>query len=122
MANMTNLDRLIINELLDHGVFTTTPLAAATQQSRAAIAELKKPSVQQRIGNYFKNLLGLAPDNFQENLLLLTGTAKLNPAQVHVLLATVKTVINEPELQGKDEDRAIATQKIVRQVHSAGAQ
>lgn len=54
MANMTNLDRLIINELLDHGVFTTTPLAAATQQSRAAIAELKKPSVQQRIGNYFK--------------------------------------------------------------------
>ncbi|MDN6716331.1 MAG: hypothetical protein L0L56_07910, partial [Lacticaseibacillus paracasei] len=73
MANMTNLDRLIINELLDHGVFTTTPLTAATQQSRAAIAELKKPSVQQRIGNYFKNLLGLALDNFQENLLLLTG-------------------------------------------------
>lgn len=118
MANMTNLDRLIINELLDHGVFTTTPLAAATQQSRAAIAELKKPSVQQRIGNYFKNLLGLAPDNFQENLLLLAGTAKLNSAQVHVLLATEKTVINEPELQGKDEDRAVATQKIVRQVHS----
>ena len=85
------------------GVCTTTPLAAATQQSRAAIAELKKPSVQQRIGNYFKNLLGLAPDNFQENLLLLAGTAKLNSAQVHVLLATVKTVINEPELQGKDD-------------------
>ena len=118
MANITKLDQLIINELLDHGVFTTTPLAAATQQSRLAIAELKKPSVQQRIGNYFKNLLGIAPDNFQENLLLLTGSATLTSAQVHVLLATIKTVINEPELQGKDDDRAVSTQKIVRQVHS----
>lgn len=66
MANMTNLDRLIINELLDHGVFTTTPLTAATQQSRAAIAELKKPSVQQRIGNYFKNLLALHWTTFKK--------------------------------------------------------
>ncbi|WP_049150775.1 hypothetical protein, partial [Lacticaseibacillus rhamnosus] len=57
-------------------------------------------------------------ENFQENLLFLLGTEKLSPVQVHVLLATVKTIINEPELQNNQADRAIATQKIVRQVHS----
>lgn len=53
MAQITKRDQLVINELLDHGVFTTTPLAAATQLSRGAIADLKKPSVQKRIGFYF---------------------------------------------------------------------
>ena len=56
MAQITKRDQLVINELLDHGVFTTTPLAAATQLSRGAIADLKKPSVQKRIGFYFKNM------------------------------------------------------------------
>ncbi len=118
MAQITKRDQLVINELLDHGVFTTTPLAAATQLSRGAIADLKKPSVQKRIGFYFKNMFGIMPENFQENLLFLLGTEKLSPVQVHVLLATVKTIINEPELQNNQADRAIATQKIVRQVHS----
>ncbi len=118
MAQITKRDQLVINELLDHGVFTTTPLAAATQLSRGAIADLKKPSVQERIGFYFKNMFGITPENFQENLLFLLGTEKLSPVQVLVLLATVKTIINEPELQNNQTDRAIATQKIVRQVHS----
>ncbi|OAU77435.1 hypothetical protein PY62_06520 [Lacticaseibacillus rhamnosus] len=111
MAQITKRDQLVINELLDHGVFTTTPLAAATQLSRGAIADLKKPSVQKRIGFYFKNMFGIMPENFQENLLFLLGTEKLSPVQVHVLLATVKTIINEPELQNNQADRAIATQK-----------
>ncbi|RXT58361.1 hypothetical protein [Lacticaseibacillus chiayiensis] len=118
MAKITKLDQLVINELLDHGVFTTTPLPAATQISRAAINELKKPSVQQRLSYYFKNMFGVSPQNFQENLFFMIGAENLSQVAVHVLLATVKTIINEPELQSNLEDRAIPTQKIVRQVHS----
>ncbi|KAB1968353.1 MULTISPECIES: hypothetical protein [Lacticaseibacillus] len=118
MARITKLDQLVINELLDHGMFTTTPLPAATQISRAAISELKKLSVQQRLSYYFKNMFGATPENFQENLFFMIGKEELSPEVVHVLLATVKTIINEPELQSNLEDRAIPTQKLVRQVHS----
>ncbi|EPC46997.1 hypothetical protein Lpp7_15640, partial [Lacticaseibacillus paracasei subsp. paracasei Lpp7] len=54
--NMTNLDRLIINELLDHGVVHNDAVGSR-DPTKAVLPSLslKRPSVQQRIGNYFKN-------------------------------------------------------------------
>lgn len=37
MAQITKRDQLVINELLDHGVFTTTPLAAAARSRRVPL-------------------------------------------------------------------------------------
>lgn len=118
MSNLRATDRLIINQLFNNGVFTRTITPKTTGPMVDAINALKKPANQQRLNSYFKNLLGVVPDNYQENLLFLFGTQRLEPEAVHVLLATIKAVINLPELQNTQSDRVVATQTIIRQVHS----
>ncbi|ERL65945.1 hypothetical protein [Schleiferilactobacillus shenzhenensis] len=122
MAKLTENDRFIINALFDRSVFTSSYQPGITRANRAAITSLQTPSGQQRVINYCKTLLGLAPENFQENLLLLVGTDYLRPVAVHVLLATLKAIINAPELQAGSGDRAVAAQTVVRQVHSVVAE
>ncbi|BDR56683.1 hypothetical protein [Xylocopilactobacillus apis] len=118
MTELNSSERLIINQLLNHGVFTSSITPQSTQNNIRAISALKRPLVQQRINRYLKELIGVVPENYQENLLLLVGGEVLPSETVHVLLATLKTVINLPELKDIDHDRVVSCQTIIRQVHS----
>lgn len=116
-ARLNNPERLIINQLIDTGLFINAPLKSTKELTSAAVS-LKRTAVQNRINNYLQDLIGEAPENIQENLLLVLGTDYESETTVHVLLATLKAVINLPELQGVREDRAVLTNTIIRQVHS----
>ncbi|BDR58488.1 hypothetical protein [Xylocopilactobacillus apicola] len=118
MTELHSSERLIINQLLDHNVFTSSITPELTKTTLRAITVLKRPLVQQRINKYLQDLLGIIPENYQENLLFLVNKEQLPPETVHVLLATLKAVINLPELQGVDGDRVVSTQKIIQLVHS----
>lgn len=117
VARLNNPERLIINQLIDTGLFINAPLKSTNELTSAAVS-LKRTAVQNRINNYLQDLIGQSPENIQENLLLVLGTDYESAETVHVLLATLKAVINLPELQGVREDRAVLTNTIIRQVHS----
>lgn len=118
MAQLQNNERLIINALLDHSVFTSTVMPNMTHATVDAINALKRPFVQRKISSYLNDLVGIGPDNYQENLLFMFGPDTLDADTVHVLLATLKTIINEPNLQTAEADRVVTAEKIVRQVRS----
>ena len=61
-------------------------------------------------------MFGIVPENFCENLLFLLGTENFHRCRF-MFLATVKTIINEPELQNNQAGSG-HTQKIIRQVDS----
>ena len=111
-------ERVIINQLIDQNVFTSHPTPKTTQVVADAMMAFKKTVVQQHVNNYLTDLVGQRPENYQENLVWLVGPQQESPEAVHVLLATLKAVINLPELQGNRADRAVLVQTIVRQVHS----
>ncbi|MCH4056935.1 hypothetical protein [Lapidilactobacillus gannanensis] len=111
-------EQIIINRLLDQSVCGALPESSDSQAISTALSAIKKTAVQQRINHYLKDLLGIAPENYQENLVLLLGAELVEPETVHVLLATLKAVLNIPELQGNQDDRAVATQTIIQRVHS----
>lgn len=115
MADLHQNERLIINALLDRGVFTSTVNGHMTKATVTAVQALKRPLVQQRINTYLRELVGQAPENYQENLVFLAGTEMLAPETVHVLLATLKAILILPEVQ---EQGSVPTQTVVRQVHS----
>ncbi len=117
MANLKNSDRLVINELLDTGVFAADALRLNVDR-QAVVAELKLPSTKRRLNSYLKNLIGTVPRNYQQNLLLMLGSQQMDAFSVHVLLATLKAVINEPSLQNGGDDRVVEVNRIVRQVAS----
>lgn len=116
-TRLFNSEKLIINQLLDTGVFTRNANNNSKGLSEAA-KSLEKPGTQQKINNYFHDLLGTYPENIQENLLLMVSNEYESSETVHVLLATIKTVINMPELQEDQADRDILVQTVVRQVQS----
>jgi len=116
-ARLSNLERLIVNQLIDTGVFTRNHLKQ-TREMTDAIMALKKTVVQNRVNNYLKDLIGINPENIQENLLLTLGSENESAEIVHVFLATLKAIINLPELQNGSSDRSVLTQTIVRQVRS----
>lgn len=116
-TKLSNLERLIINQLIDTGLFTSSPFKPTNEMNDAVLA-LKKTIVQNHVNNYLNDLIGINPENIQENLLLTLGSDYESPETVHVLLATLKAVINLPELQSNTSDRAVLTQTIVRQVRS----
>lgn len=118
MAKLHATERLIINQLFDHGVFTSSITAELTNTTTRAVQALKKPITQQRINKYLKDLIGIIPKNYQENLLLLISDDVLPAQTVHVLLATLKTIINLPELQGKESNHVVSTELVIKQVHS----
>lgn len=118
MSPLHSPERLIINQLIDHNIFTSTQTSQTTQVTREAIQALKRPATQQRIGTFFDNLVGRRPGNYQENLVLLLGQQRLSATTVHVLLATFKAIINLPELQNQSRDRVVLTDTVVRQVNS----
>jgi len=103
--------------LIDTGVFTRNHLKQ-TREMTDAIMALKKTVVQNRVNNYLKDLIGINPENIQENLLLTLGSENESAETVHVFLATLKAIINLPELQNGSSDRSVLTQTIVRQVRS----
>jgi len=117
MPELHHNERLIINQLIDQGVFTSTATRQMMKQTVEAIQALKRPQVQQRVTTYLRDLVGMGPENYQENLIFLLGAPQLEPETVHVLLATLKAVINLPEMQAHTE-RIVPVQTIVRQVHS----
>lgn len=116
-AKLSGSERLIINKLIDTGMFTSNPIKP-TNDMTEAVMSLKKTNVQSKIGTYLRNLIGVTPENIQENLLLVLSSEYEAPETVHVLLATLKAVINLPEMQGVREDRAVLISTIIRQVHS----
>lgn len=117
VTKLSNPERLIINQLIDNGLFISNP-NHPTQEMVNAINVLKRPRGQQRINSYINNLIGVYPENVQENLLLMIGSDYESSETVHVLLATLKAVINLPELQASQTDRSVLAQTIIRQVHS----
>lgn len=117
MANLKNSDRLVINELLDTGIFASHAQRPSADRQRA-VDELKLPSTKRRLNSYLKGLIGTAPRNYQQNLLLMLGSQRMDTFSVHVLVATMKAVINEPSLQNGGDDRVIEVSRIVRQVAS----
>jgi len=118
MSPLHGPERLIINQLIDHNIFTSTITGQTTQVTQEAIQALKRPTVQQRVGTFLEQLVGRRPGNYQENLVLLLGGNQLPAVTVHVLLATFKAIINLPELQNQARDRVVLIDQIVRQVNS----
>jgi len=118
MSDLHGTEQLIVNELFDHGIFTSTITDHTTQATADAINALKRPATQQRLNAFLSNLVGVGPSNFQENLVFLPGEKWLAPDTVHVLLATLKAIINLPELQNTQLDRVVDVRTVVRQVHS----
>ncbi|WP_261807359.1 DUF4194 domain-containing protein [Lapidilactobacillus luobeiensis] len=118
MVQIHQNERTIINALFDQGVFTNGTTAKMAQRQIDAANASKKPLTQQRISSFLQELLGVTPTQYQGNFACLFGGEGLAPEVVHVLLATLKAVINLPELQNSFEDRAVPTRTIIRQVHS----
>ena len=118
MVQIHQNERMIINTLFEQGVFTNGTTPKMPQRQIDAANASKKPLTQQRISSFLQELLGVIPTQYQGNFAFLFGADSLEPAAVHVLLATLKAVINLPELQNNLEDRAVATRTIIRQVHS----
>jgi len=116
-TKLFNSERLIINQLIDTGLFANS-MKSFSKEMAEATESLKKTIVQQKVNNYLHDLIGIYPESIQEILLLLIGSEFESPETVHVLLATLKAVINLPELQDERTDRDVLTQTIVRQVHS----
>ncbi|QEA53014.1 hypothetical protein [Loigolactobacillus coryniformis] len=117
MVELHANERLIIDQLLDRGLFTSTVTPEMSQNVINAITAFKRPIIQRRITNYLTDLLGVGPYSYQENLLLMLGAQPLDKTAVHVLLATLKTILNEPSIQN-DDQRVVATQTVIRQVQS----
>lgn len=117
-TSLHHQERIIINRLFDQGLCGGQPDSKDSQAVSEAIVAIKQTAVQQRINHYLHDLLGQVPENYQENLVFLLGEQLSAPETVHVLLATLKAVLNIPELQGNRDDRAVATQTIIQRVHS----
>lgn len=117
-TKLSNSECTIINQLLDTGVFTSSVTRQTSKSKIDVINSLKKGSTQQRINKYLDDLLGMKPENFQENLLLLLSSSSETAENIHVILATLKTIINLPDLQNNQDDRVVETAAVVRQVHS----
>lgn len=111
-------EKLIINQLIDHEVFTSTPEPQTTNKKRQAIEAFKQAYKQRRVHDFFEELIGEQPFNYGNNLLLLMGSGNLTSAQKHVFLATLRAVISSPQMDGLDSDMVIDSQSIIQQVHS----
>jgi hypothetical protein len=118
MQTLYASEQTIINQLVDTGLFSAMTNTDAPQRLQQAHVALQRPQTQRRVVNYLTALLGETPAIYQGNLLLLLGANRVPATQVHVLLATLKAVINLPELQDATLDRAIPVLTIIRLVHS----
>jgi len=118
MIELQATERYVINQLLDHQVFTTAIAPRMPTTQIDAINSVKQRSHQQRISAYCRNLLGVIPEYYQANLLLLFGPGSLNADEVHVLLATLKAVINLPDIQDNKTGQVVETKMIINQVYS----
>ncbi|BDZ29595.1 hypothetical protein RA086_00305 [Lactiplantibacillus sp. WILCCON 0030] len=118
MSKLRHSDQVIFNDLIDHQVFTSTVTTQTSQKTATAIETLKRPGTLQRINHFLTALIGQQPENYQENLVLFVGTQALPAETVHILLATLKAIINLPELQNMRADRVVLAATVVRQVHS----
>ncbi|GEO65713.1 hypothetical protein [Levilactobacillus spicheri] len=118
VTHLRGAERDIVNQLIDRNLFTSTLTAQTPKATVNAVKALKKTVVQQHVNHFLQELVGTIPENYQENLVWLVGPPKEDAETVHILLATLKAVINVPELQGNRADRSVLTQTIVRQVHS----
>lgn len=117
VTKLTNSEHMIVNQLLDNGLFTSHPYKPSKDMLNA-VNVLRQTRNQQRINIYLRDLIGIQPENIQENLLLMFGEEYEDSETVHVLLATLKTIINLPELQTNQSDRTVLTQMVIRQVNS----
>lgn len=111
-------EKLIINQLIDQELFTSTPEPQTTKIKMGAIQAFKQESKQRRVYHFFNHLIGTQPLTYGNNLLLLIGPGNLNNDEKHVLLATLKAVISSPEMDGLASDMVIDSQSIIQQVHS----
>lgn len=118
MSELTKPERTVINQLLDHAVFTASITPDTKPAQAAAITAFARPSGKRKVNGWFQNMFGTTPLPFQDNLLWLQGPDRLSEAQVAVLLATLKAIINMPEVQQNSADRVVAVQPVVTAVHS----
>lgn len=96
MAKLTRPELYVINQLLDHDVFTGTKTLEMGSLALAARDAYQRPEGQRRINGWFNQMFGHTPLSFQDNWLWLDGPSRLTTREVTVLLATLKAVINTP--------------------------
>lgn len=118
MAELDKAQRLVINQLLDHAVFTSSVSTSMSELEIRARRVYQSPLGQQRINGWFARSFGFVPQSYRDNWLWLAGPNRLSVTEVRILLATLKAVINTPAAQGVEADRVIATQPIVTAVRS----
>ncbi|MFD1428829.1 hypothetical protein [Lacticaseibacillus mingshuiensis] len=118
MPGLRNTEKTIINQLFDQEMFTSTPADHETAAAKNAREAYKRPETQRRINYFLRDLIGTTPLNFQDDLLLLTGPGRLSQFEVQVLLATLKAVINSPEMQDVTGDGVVDCLAIVTTVQS----
>lgn len=118
MSELPRTARQIISQLIDQEMFLSVTDDRLSKAGRNAVEANKRPETQRRVTGYLRDLLGVAPVNFQDQLLLLIGPGREPDSVVRVVLATLKAVINSPEMQGVTATHVVACLSIVSAVHS----
>lgn len=118
MAKLTKAERAVIEQLLTHGVFTGTKTSDMKASAMAARDAYQKPEGQRRINGWFNQVFGRMPQSFQDNWVWLMGPRQLSSAEITVLLATLKAVINTPAAQGVEADRVIEARPVIASVQT----
>ncbi|MFD1440571.1 hypothetical protein [Lacticaseibacillus hegangensis] len=119
MVNLHQTEQNIISQLFDSSIFTSSETAGMAQAKLEMIQAMRRPQTVKRISSFLTDLVGRAPYVFLENMVWLVGEqATLSVDQTRVLLATMKAVINEPNVQSANADHLVARVPIIRQVHS----
>lgn len=118
MSELPRTVRQIISQLIDQEMFLAVTDERLSKAGRSAVEANKRPETQRRVTGYLRDLLGVAPLNFQDQLLLLIGPGREPDSVVRVVLATLKAVINSPDMQGVTATHVVACLSIVSAVHS----
>lgn len=119
MANLTKAERTVINQLVDHSVFTGTKTEDMRAGALAARDAYQRPEGQRRINGWFNQVFGTVPQSFQDSWLWLMGPDSMDQTAITVLLATFKAVINTPAAQGVAADRVIESRPVIASVQTA---
>ncbi len=122
MVELESTEKLIINELLDHEIFTSTPGPRTTKLQASAIHSFQQGYKQRRVYHFFQQLIGTQPLNFGNNLLLMIGPNTLADPEKHVFLATLKAIISSPQMDGLESDMVIDSPSVIHQVQSEVAE
>lgn len=118
---MTELEKshlLVINQLLDHALFTHSLNPDMRQLEKHAHEVYQTPLGRKRINSWFNRVFGIVPTEFHGNWLWQIGPNRLPVQEVTVLLAAMKAIINSPATKGLEADSVIEARPIIESVRS----